>query len=134
MLLFLNDVFAGVCRLIADVDPEVKNGAALFDRLLREIVMEEAAAAAQGSRSHEVAFRVIPLLREHMGVANPYVRQLLVGWISALDSVPGVNMLDRLGDLLEGLFEMLSDGNREVSPADSSTPPGRCIPGGAVFS
>lgn len=107
----LDDVFVGVCNLIADVDTEVKNGTALFDRLLREIVTE---AATESIRGADVAARVVPLLRGHMGVVNPYVRQLLVGWITELDRVPGVDMLDYLGDLLEGLFDMLSDGNREV--------------------
>jgi len=110
----LNDVFEGVCSLIADVDNEVKNGTALFDRLLREIVTEAAADSAAGAQGAEVARRVVPLLRAHMGAVNPYVRQLLVGWITELDRVPGVDMLDHLGDLLEGLFDMLSDGNREV--------------------
>ena len=110
----LNDVFEGVCSLIADVDNEVKNGTALFDRLLREIVTEAAADSSAGAQGAEVAKRVVPLLRAHMGVVNPYVRQLLVGWITELDRVPGLDMLDHLGDLLEGLFDMLSDGNREV--------------------
>ena len=112
----------GVCRLIADSDADVKNGAALFDRLLREIIMEAAASLGQGGAGadsgSDVARRVVPLLRAHMGVFNPYVRQLLVGWISALDSVPGVDMLDHLGELIEGLFDMLSDGNREVRGPD----------------
>jgi hypothetical protein len=43
-----------------------------------------------------------------------YVRQLLVGWITALDSVPGISMLDWLPELLEGLFDMLSDVNRDI--------------------
>jgi len=60
------------------------------------------------------AERFIPLLRSHMTVPNPYVRQLLVGWITALDSAPGVDMLEHLAELLEGLFAMLSDGNREI--------------------
>lgn len=72
----LDDVFVGVCNLIADVDTEVKNGTALFDRLLREIVTE---AATESIRGADVAARVVPLLRGHMGVVNPYVRQLLVG-------------------------------------------------------
>jgi len=114
------------CRIVADVDVEVKNAAALFDRLLKEVVTEAAASSplpapggggappAAASRGPEVARRVVPLLRSHMSVVNPYVRQMLVGWISSLDSVPGVEMLDHLGELLQGLFDMLSDGNREV--------------------
>lgn len=43
-----------------------------------------------------------------------YVRALLVGWITVLDSVPDIEMLDWLPQFLEGLFDMLSDGNREI--------------------
>ena len=142
MLPFFNDIFIATCRLVADVDAEVTNAAARFDRLLKEVVTEAAAssplptaagggggggAPAAASRGPEVARRVVPLLRSHMGVVNPYVRQMLVGWISSLDSVPGVEMLDHLGELLQGLFDMLSDGNREVRGA----PCGRI--GAAVF-
>jgi hypothetical protein len=43
-----------VCKLVADVDVDVKNGAGLFDRLLKEIVMESEAVDVD---------RFIPLLR-----------------------------------------------------------------------
>jgi vacuole morphology and inheritance protein 14 len=105
ILAFFGDVFVAVCKLVADVDQEVRNGAGLFDRLLKEVVMEAEEVDVE---------RFIPLLRLHMGVPNPYVRQLLVGWITALDSVPGIDMLDYMPDLLEGLFDMLSDVNREI--------------------
>ena len=105
---FLPDIFVGLCKLVPDVDQEVKNGAGLFDRLLKEVVMEGENVNVE---------RFVPLLRSHMASANPYVRTLLVGWIVALDSIPGVDMLDHLPALLEGLFEMLSDGNKEVRTA-----------------
>lgn len=44
----------------------------------------------------------IPLLRERMNVLNPYVRQILVGWITVLDSVPDIDMLGFLPDFLDG--------------------------------
>ncbi|EXB51615.1 hypothetical protein L484_012907 [Morus notabilis] len=46
----------------------------------------------------------IPLLREHMNVLNPYVRQFLVGWITVLDSVPDIEMLGFLPDFLDVLL------------------------------
>jgi vacuole morphology and inheritance protein 14 len=105
---YLPDIFVGLCKLVPDVDQEVKNGAGLFDRLLKEVVMEGEFVNVE---------RFVPLLKSHMASANPYVRTLLVGWIVALDSIPGVDMLDHLPALLEGLFEMLSDGNKEVRTA-----------------
>ena len=56
----------------------------------------------------------IPLLRERLTVLNPYVRQFLVGWITVLDSVPDIDMLEFLPDFLDGLLNMLSDPNREI--------------------
>ena len=37
-----------------------------------------------------------------------------------MDSVPDINMLDWLPDFLDGLFNMLSDGNREIRQAADS--------------
>jgi glucose-6-phosphate isomerase len=46
----------------AAVIAEVKNGAALFDRLLKEVVMESERLDVE---------RFIPLLKAHMGGGNP---------------------------------------------------------------
>jgi|TARA_B110001469_G_scaffold122152_1_gene132435 vacuole morphology and inheritance protein 14 len=35
----------------------------------------------------------MPLLGERIYVSNPFSRQFLVGWISALDSVPDIDLL-----------------------------------------
>ena len=56
----------------------------------------------------------IPLLQRKLKTRNPYIRQLLVGWVTVLDSVPFINMLDYLPNFLEGLFNMLSDDIREI--------------------
>ena len=37
-----------------------------------------------------------------------------VGWLTVLDSVPTINMLEYLPDFLDGLLNMLSDPNREI--------------------
>ena len=39
-----------------------------------------------------------------MNVLNPFVRQFLVGWITVLDSVPDIDMLGFLPDLLDGKY------------------------------
>ncbi|CAI6001466.1 unnamed protein product [Closterium sp. NIES-64] len=63
----------------------------------------------------------IPLLRAHMSVLNPFVQQFLVGWITVLDSVPDIDMLGFLPDLLDGLFNMLGDSAHEIRvQADSA--------------
>ena len=40
--------------------------------------------------------------------------QFLVGWISALDSVPDIDLLSHLPVFFDGLFHMLADPNKEI--------------------
>jgi len=87
---------------------DVKNGANLLDRLVKDIVTE--------SDSFDVE-TFIPLLQKHIKRTNPYVRQLIVGWITVLDSVPDIQMLDWIPEILDGLFNMLSDGNKDIRQA-----------------
>ncbi|KAF0695654.1 Aste57867_13548 [Aphanomyces stellatus] len=111
ILKYFNQIFDGLCKLFADVDTDVKNGAHLLDRLVKDIVTE--------SEVFDVDM-FIPLLHKYIRMTNPYIRQLLVGWITVLDSVPDIEMLDWLPEFLDGLFNMLSDGNREIRQAADS--------------
>jgi len=110
-LRYFNQIFDGLTKLFADVDIDVKNGANLLDRLVKDIVTE--------SESFHVE-RFLPLLQSYIRRTNPYIRQLLVGWITVLDSVPDISMIDYLPDFLDGLFNMLSDSNREIRQAADS--------------
>jgi vacuole morphology and inheritance protein 14 len=53
--------------------------------------------------------RFVPLLRERIFVVNPFCRMFIVGWLSVLDSVPDIDLLRYLPQLLDGLFNMLQD-------------------------
>lgn len=111
ILQYFNQIFEGLAKLYADVDVDVKNGANLLDRLIKDIVTE--------ADSFQVD-QFLPLLQSFIRRSNPFIRQLIVGWITVLDSVPDVNMLDYLPDFLDGLFNMLSDSNREIRQAADS--------------
>lgn len=80
ILQHFNQIFEGLAKLFADVDVDVKNGANLLDRLMKDIVTE--------SDSFHVE-QFLPLLQTYIRRTNPYIRQLLVGWITVLDSIPG---------------------------------------------
>ncbi|CAM9431837.1 unnamed protein product [Chrysoparadoxa australica] len=108
ILQYFNQIFDGLCKLFADAEVDVKNGSSLLDRLIKDIVTE--------SQSFDVE-RFIPLLQKYIRRTNPYIRQLLVSWITVLDEVPDINMIDWLPDFLDGLFNMLSDGNKEIREA-----------------
>jgi vacuole morphology and inheritance protein 14 len=111
ILQYFNQTFDGLTKVIADVDLDVKNAALLLDRLIKDIVTE--------ADSFQVD-QFLPLLQKYIQRTNPYIRQLIVGWITLLDSVPDINMLDYLPDFLDGLFNMLSDSNREIRQAADS--------------
>ncbi|GAX28115.1 vacuole morphology and inheritance protein 14 [Fistulifera solaris] len=101
-------LFAGLTKLYADVDVDVKNGAHLLDRLIKDIVIE----AEQFSMES-----FLPILQNYIRRTNPYIRQLMVGWITLLDSLPDISMLTYLREFLDGLFHMLSDSNLEIRQA-----------------
>lgn len=111
ILSHFNQIFEGLTKLFADVDADVKNGAGLLDRLIKDIVTE-------ADSFHVDQF--LPILQAYIRRTNPYIRQLIVGWITLLDSVPDVSMVTYLPEFLEGLFNMLSDSNREIRQAADS--------------
>jgi vacuole morphology and inheritance protein 14 len=106
-----NQIFEGLTKLYADVDVDVKNGADLLCRLVKDIVTEADNFSVDS---------FLPLLQSYIRRTNPFIRQLIVGWITLLDSIPDMNMLDYLPDFLDGLFNMLSDTNREIRQAADS--------------
>jgi len=106
VLAYFNALFDGLFRLFTDLDVDVKNGAQLLDRLMKEIVTENCDT-----------FQIemfVPLLEKHLVKSNPYTRQFLIGWILALDAVPEIDFLEHLPRVLEGIFNMLSDQKREI--------------------
>ena len=137
ILVYFNDVFDALCKLAADTELSVKNGAELLDRLVKDIVSESAATYAsilapeaamkdddegddegQGESSEiPTAFslpRFIPLLRERIHVINPFTRTFLVSWITLLDSIPDLELVAYLPSFLGGLLKFLSDPNQDV--------------------
>ncbi|QIW96536.1 hypothetical protein AMS68_002054 [Peltaster fructicola] len=126
ILLYFNDVFDALCRLSADTELSVKNGAELLDRLVKDIVSESAATYASivlpeddsGVRDElNVAFslpKFIPLLQERIQVINPFTRTFLVSWITLLDSIPDLELVAFLPSFLGGLLRFLTDPNTDV--------------------
>uniref|UniRef100_A0A670KIB1 Protein VAC14 homolog n=1 Tax=Podarcis muralis TaxID=64176 RepID=A0A670KIB1_PODMU len=98
-------LFDGLSKLAADPDPNVKSGSELLDRLLKDIVTES-------NNFDLVSF--IPLLRERIYSNNQYARQFIISWILVLESVPDINLLDYLPEILDGLFQILGDNSKEI--------------------
>ncbi|KAF3157039.1 hypothetical protein TWF569_003953 [Orbilia oligospora] len=138
VLLNFNEIFDALCKLTADTELSVKNGAELLDRLIKDIVAESASTyisilhapqdEAVGSDEEEndsdsilpTAFslkKFIPLLQERIHVINPFTRQFLVSWIVLLDGIPDLELVTFLPEFLGDLFGYLADHNADVHDA-----------------
>ena len=127
-MIYFNDVFDALCKLAADTELSVKNGAELLDRLVKDIVSESAATYASiivpvqtvdpsDDGQQQTAFslpKFIPLLEERIHVLNPFTRTFLVSWITLLDSIPDLELVAYLPNFLGGLLRFLSDSNQDV--------------------
>ncbi len=51
----------------------------------------------------------VPQLKEALTVMNPRKRNFLISWIRVLSSVPDIEILNHLADLLEGLTDALQE-------------------------
>lgn len=123
--------------MAGDAELSVKNGAELLDRLIKDIVAESAATYVSISQAPEEAVvdpssaanstepsldmptafslaRFIPLLKERIYVINPFTRTFLVSWVTLLDTIPDLELVFYLPAFLGGLFQFLSDPNRDV--------------------
>ncbi|KAH7029379.1 vacuole morphology and inheritance protein [Microdochium trichocladiopsis] len=127
ILRYFNHIFDALCKLGADSELSVKNGAELLDRLIKDIVAESAATYVSILETKDpddpdqgelpTAFslpRFIPLLKERVWVNNPFTRIFLVGWITLLDSIPDLELVAYLPDFLGGLLKFLSGNNPDV--------------------
>ncbi|KAF3763742.1 ARM repeat-containing protein [Cryphonectria parasitica EP155] len=143
ILKYFNHIFDALCKLGADSELSVKNGAELLDRLIKDIVSESAAtyisvlemsnADVVGDEkitndkdvidepaSLPTAFSLeqfIPLLKDRAYTINPFTRTFLVGWITLLDSIPDLELVTFLPEFLGNLLKFLSDPNRDVHQA-----------------
>ncbi|KAI1489693.1 vacuolar protein 14 C-terminal Fig4p binding-domain-containing protein [Biscogniauxia mediterranea] len=140
ILKYFNHIFDALCKLGADSELSVKNGAELLDRLIKDIVSESAATyvsvlessppppyekdsaspEANATPDLPTAFslpKFIPLLKERIWVTNPFTRTFLVGWITLLDSIPDLELVTYLPEFLGGLLKFLSGNNSDVHAA-----------------
>ncbi|KAI0015836.1 vacuole morphology and inheritance protein [Xylariomycetidae sp. FL0641] len=141
ILKYFNHIFDALCKLGADSELSVKNGAELLDRLIKDIVSESAATyvsvleedppppydskdsddpESRATHTPPTAFSLpafIPLLKERIWVINPFTRTFLVGWITLLDSIPDLELVSYLPEFLGGLLKFLSGSNHDVHSA-----------------
>lgn len=102
--LFL-EVFSALFKLYGDVDGNVQNAAQHLDEVLKTIVTS--------SSTFDVKDLMF-CLRDCLFATNVHKRQFLIGWVLALFSMPSLDMLPFLPEILPGLMSMLEDNHQEI--------------------
>jgi vacuole morphology and inheritance protein 14 len=68
--------------------------------------LTEAEAEREGKKAFSLA-RFIPLLSERIYVISPYARMHLISWLMVLDSVPDLELVAWLPEILDGILYVL---------------------------
>lgn len=106
-----NVIFDILWKLSADSDMNVRSGAEVLDRLLKDIVI--------ASGSFDVS-QLMVLIRERIYCQNSSNRRFVVSWLSAMLTAPEISILEYIPEVLDGVFQMLSDsqpGLRDATEA-----------------
>lgn len=132
ILRHFNPIFDQLCNMSIESDAPTKNGSALLNRLLKDILTEQSVDPrphhdplnsvsnhreqplidSKTSRFNLPGF--LPLLTERMNVGERLSKSFLVDWISLLNSIPDLELIIYLPAFLGGLMEFLSDSNSDV--------------------
>uniref|UniRef100_F6XH13 Protein VAC14 homolog n=1 Tax=Ciona intestinalis TaxID=7719 RepID=F6XH13_CIOIN len=109
---YFSELFDALSKLSADPDPNVRNGSDLLDRLLKDIVTE--------TPTFDVT-AFVSLLRERMYTKKQFTRRFLVQWLKCVMSIPEVDILVFLPELLDPLLLILGDPSKEIRNMCQST-------------
>ena len=96
-------MFTSISRLTSDSDQNVRSGAELLDRLLKDVVSESETAPNIGS-----------LIRERIYAKEATARLFVSGWIILLTGNPAAGFGEVLPAIIDGLFRSLDDTNINV--------------------
>merc|ERR1711871_183335 len=85
---------------------EVKGGVRYLDRSMKDVV---------GENPHALNLdEFIPFLSQRIKVLHPFIRNLVLTWITVLHSIESMEMLGHLPQFLEGLLSILGDTSRDI--------------------
>lgn len=105
ILQHLNEIIDILGRLVIDPDLNVRNGVEPLDKLMKDIVAE--------TQSFDVESFIV-FLRNNIYAKRSVSRQFILSWITTLDSLPDIDLIVFLPELLDGLFTVLGDPAPDV--------------------
>jgi vacuole morphology and inheritance protein 14 len=106
-LKFLNRMYDGLCLLYSDIDADVRNGAHVLDKVMREVIV-----ASEASKIDIDSF--LAIFCERLPVKISQIRSLSITWLLLFDSLPSINMTKHLPKFLPGLLHMLNDAHKDI--------------------
>uniref|UniRef100_A0A0N5C587 Protein VAC14 homolog n=1 Tax=Strongyloides papillosus TaxID=174720 RepID=A0A0N5C587_STREA len=95
-----DQLFDTLWRLSADTDQNVRSGADLLERLLKDIVK-----TTEGFNVE----KVMVLIKERIYAEEFYCRRFIISWLKHMIDIPGFDIVVYIPELLDGLFKMLGD-------------------------
>ncbi|KAL1232815.1 Protein VAC14 [Trichinella spiralis] len=96
-LLQFSVLFDALCKLAADPDKNTRSGAELMERQLKDIAIH--------------CNKLIIYAK------NSFVRRYLISWVHDLQSQPNINLLQYLPEILDGLFQILTEPTPKIREA-----------------
>lgn len=142
ILLYFNDIFDILCKVVADPDHSVRNAAKIVDTLMKDIINEKATTYvsvlqlqksepqtmarvldksgkllqfydSQTPKAFQIS-KFIPLLKERIYTTNTFTRMFIVNWLMLLHSIPDLELVSYLPSFLEPLLSYLSSSMKDV--------------------
>ncbi|KAF7491712.1 Protein VAC14 -like protein [Sarcoptes scabiei] len=105
ILVFLSEIFDIVVRSGEDSDQSIREASLLMDKLMKDIVIE--------CTDFDIV-NFIGLIRERIYALSPNTRKLILSWIDFLDSLPEIDLLVYIEDILDGLLKIACDSNLDI--------------------
>lgn len=142
ILLYFNDIFDILCKVVADPDHSVRNAAKIVDTLMKDIISEKATTYvsvlqlqksepqtmarvldksgkllqfydSQTPKAFQIS-KFIPLLKERIYTSNTFTRMFIVNWLLLFHSIPDLELISYLPSFLEPLLSYLSSSMKDV--------------------
>ena len=111
VLINFNDFFDGLLTLVTVEDPEIKDISKNFDSSLKGIINYSFQGQLPENFNLLEFFKKIIL---NISLENPSIKGILVSWISSINQIPGIKLINILYLFLGELFDMLLIKNENV--------------------
>ena len=108
ILVYLDEIFDTIIRMCEDSDLSIREASNLVDKLIKDIIIE--------NPNFDIV-SLIEIIRERIYALTPNTRKMILSWISFLDSVPDIDLLTFIQDILDGLLKISCDANKDIRRA-----------------